>query len=71
MGLGGRGAEAVPLLLRLALERGTPEAGAPVVALGLAGPAGREALVRIMATHEDEEVRTLAALALGQPLPEP
>jgi HEAT repeat protein len=69
--LGGRGAEAVPLLLRLALERGAPEAGGPVVALGLAGPAGREALVRIMATHEDEDVRTLAALALGQPLPEP
>jgi HEAT repeat protein len=69
--LGARGAEAVPLLLRLALERGAPEAGGPVVALGLAGPAGHEALVRIMATHEDEDVRSLAGVALGRPLPEP
>jgi HEAT repeat protein len=69
--LGARGAEAVPLLLRLALERGAPDAGGPVVALGLAGPAGHEALVRIMATHEDEDVRSLAGAALGRPLPEP
>jgi HEAT repeat protein len=69
--LGARGREAVPLLLRLALERGAPDAGGPVVALGLAGPEGREALVRIMATHADEAVRSLAALALGQALPEP
>lgn len=69
--LGARGGEAVPLLLRLALEHGAPDAGGPVVALGLAGPEGREALVRIMTTHEDEAVRSLAALALGRPLPEP
>src|SRR5574342_741820 len=39
--IGARGAEAVPLCRRLAFERGAPEAGVPLAALTLAGPAGR------------------------------
>lgn len=68
--LGGRGAEAVPLCLRLAFERVAPEAGAPLAALALAGPAGRDALAELAARHADPKVRDLAQLALGRPLPE-
>lgn len=70
MKIGARGAEAVPLCLRLALERRAPEAGAPLAALAVAGPAGRDALAELATRHDDPKVRELARLALGKPLPE-
>jgi HEAT repeat protein len=70
LALGARGAEGVPLCQRLASERRAPEAGAPVAALALAGPAGRNALAEIALRHPDPKVRDLASLALGRPLPE-
>jgi len=68
--IGARGAEAVPLCLRLAFERRSPEAGAPVAALAVAGPAGRDALAELATRHSDPKLRELARLALGKPLPE-
>lgn len=66
--IGARGKQAVPLLLGLALDRSSPEAGGPVAALALAGPAGHEALGEIASRHPDPKVRDLARIALGRPL---
>ncbi|MEN8182260.1 MAG: HEAT repeat domain-containing protein, partial [Myxococcota bacterium] len=69
-GLGSRGAESVALLEELALQHTAPEAGGPIAALSLTGPAGHESLARLAASHPDPKARALAGLALGRPLPE-
>lgn len=59
------GERAVPLLQRLALERGAEDAKGPIAALALAGQKGATALREIVALHPDPKVRTLADFALG------
>jgi hypothetical protein len=66
-GLASLGAAAVPTLESLVERRTLEEARTPLAALGLAGPAGRDALGRIAAFHPDEGVRTLARVLLGRP----
>ncbi len=60
------GAAAVPTLEHLVERRTAQEASAPLAALALAGPPGREALGRVAADHPDEQVRALARAMLGQ-----
>ena len=63
--LGKRGAEVVPHLRELALERTGESASGPLGALAFAGPEGEAALLELAHTHPDEKTRGLARLLLG------
>jgi hypothetical protein len=61
------GADAVPRVRDVAVRWPWPASKSAVLALRFAkAPEAREALVGLAATHPDERVRTLAALALGR-----
>ncbi|MDJ0869444.1 MAG: HEAT repeat domain-containing protein [Myxococcota bacterium] len=64
--LGSLGEPVVPALRALAEGAAGPEAAGPMAALGLAGPAGRTALLELSREHPDERTRALARLMLGR-----
>jgi HEAT repeat protein len=63
--LGKLGAETVPRLRELALERSGEAASGPLGALAFAGPEGQAALLELSHTHPDEATRGLARMLLG------